>query len=213
MPGWAIAVADYAGDGRADVFVTNSRGQGHAAYREHRSEPDDRVTRRAADFVAASARARPAGATRGSTSTSTAISTSSDRERRHPGDEPEPTTRSRSRCWRTSPARGAGPVRRRRDARRRSARLDDERARPRGGRLRQRRRRRPRGQLDRRPARPAREHERGGALARGSLGGVRARRGDHRRAAERATRSSARCRRAAATSRPRTHGCTSGSVR
>jgi ASPIC and UnbV/FG-GAP-like repeat len=31
--GMGVAAQDYSGDGRADIFVTNSRGQGHAAFR------------------------------------------------------------------------------------------------------------------------------------------------------------------------------------
>jgi hypothetical protein len=35
--GMGIAAGDYSGDGRPDLFVTNSRGQGHAAFRSHRA--------------------------------------------------------------------------------------------------------------------------------------------------------------------------------
>ena len=31
--GMGIAAGDYSGDGRQDLFVSNSRGQGHVAYR------------------------------------------------------------------------------------------------------------------------------------------------------------------------------------
>ena len=37
--GMGIAVGDYSGDGREDLFVTNSRGQLHAAYRARAGHP------------------------------------------------------------------------------------------------------------------------------------------------------------------------------
>ena len=37
--GWAIAAGDYSGDGLDDLFVTNSRGQLHAAYRSRAGGP------------------------------------------------------------------------------------------------------------------------------------------------------------------------------
>jgi Na+-transporting NADH:ubiquinone oxidoreductase subunit NqrB len=39
--GMGIAAADYSGDGRQDFFVSNSRGQGHAAYRTNGTGYDD----------------------------------------------------------------------------------------------------------------------------------------------------------------------------
>lgn len=39
--GMGIAVADWDADGRSDVFVSNSRGQGHALYRSNPPDPND----------------------------------------------------------------------------------------------------------------------------------------------------------------------------
>ncbi|MDX6594065.1 MAG: hypothetical protein QOJ13_3261 [Gaiellales bacterium] len=39
--GMGIADADYDGDGRSDLFISNSRGQGHAVYRSNRPDEND----------------------------------------------------------------------------------------------------------------------------------------------------------------------------
>jgi hypothetical protein len=39
--GMGVAVADWDADGRSDIFVSNSRGQGHALYRSNPPDPND----------------------------------------------------------------------------------------------------------------------------------------------------------------------------
>ncbi len=75
--GMGIADADYGGDGRPDLFVSNSRGQRHAVYSSVGREGTRVRGRALRTSRRPSARATPAGAPRGSTSISTATSTSS----------------------------------------------------------------------------------------------------------------------------------------
>ena len=73
--GMGVAAQDYSGDGRPDLFVTNSRGQGHAAFQATAGSAFSNVRLRLR--ARASGPTRPAGATPGSTSRTTAGSTSS----------------------------------------------------------------------------------------------------------------------------------------
>ena len=125
--GMGVALGDYDGDGRTDLFVANARGQQHGAYRATRrggATFADVRTELGPDCAGS-----PAGAWPGRTSTSTATSTSS-----------SPTARSRSRPGEgrraarglvnvqgsssTTPARRARPRRRRRPQRPRAAVAD-----------------------------------------------------------------------------------------
>ena len=72
--GMGVASQDWSGDGRPDLFATNSRDQGHSASRSTRR--GHVRERRTPSSPARSARAAPAGATPGSTSPTTAGSTS-----------------------------------------------------------------------------------------------------------------------------------------
>ena len=86
-PGMGVAAQDYSGDGRPDLFVTNSRGQGHAAFRSDRAAssfanvravfaPRDRHGRHRLGRLLGRPRERRPARPRA-------------RERRHPGHEPE----------------------------------------------------------------------------------------------------------------------------
>ena len=69
--GMGVAEADWNGDGLPDLFITNSRGQPHAAYRQQvTAERGGRVLPRSRRCSPrrSSARRPPAGATRSSTS-------------------------------------------------------------------------------------------------------------------------------------------------
>ena len=90
-----IASGDYDGDGRSDLFVTNSRREPYAAFRHRPSHGRPRVRRRATYVPKGlQRRARRAGAPRGSTSPSTERPISS-----------SPTAASRSRTSRRTRAR------------------------------------------------------------------------------------------------------------
>ncbi len=76
--GMGVAGADYDGDGRADLFVTNARGQVHGVFHGEDSDVDRPVLRRTFGASWAPTWARPrAGGCRGATSISTPTSTSS----------------------------------------------------------------------------------------------------------------------------------------
>ena len=84
-PGWASPSGDYSGDGLDDLFVTNSRGQLHAAYESRDGEPFADVR---PEFTA---RARPAAHGLGrdlGRSRPRRQPRARDRERRDPRDEP-----------------------------------------------------------------------------------------------------------------------------
>ena len=74
--GMGIAAADYSGDGRVDLFVTNSRHQLHAAFRTH-GPPVPRTWTFVRTSLPSSGPTRLHGGHHGAISTSTAISTSS----------------------------------------------------------------------------------------------------------------------------------------
>ena len=79
--GMGIAAADYSGDGRPDLLVTNSHKQLHGVFRSEPAERRHAVVHatRGRTSRRRSTRASPAGARRGSTSTTTATSTSCSR--------------------------------------------------------------------------------------------------------------------------------------
>ena len=60
--GMGVAAADYDGDGRADLFVTNARGQAHAAFRSLPPDETRRPVGRRPEFGLGCRAARPAGA-------------------------------------------------------------------------------------------------------------------------------------------------------
>ena len=181
--GMGIAAADYDGNGLTDLFVSNSRGQGHAVYR--RMPTGSGATGYADardDFVDTPTLTGWGGSW-------VDLDLDTDRphpdERRHPGHEPD------RRCG-TDPDPGE-PVDRRGTAvhgpgtpGRRRGQAADERTRPGGGRLRQRRGPGRRDQLDRRAADPAREHRERSELAVRSAARVLAGGAGHCRVAGRA---------------------------
>ena len=167
--GMGIAAADYAATGLTDLFVSNSRGQRHAVYRE-RSRTGRAFDRRPGRLRGT----RPRLTGWGDSWVDLDLDTDLDLvagQRRHPGHEP-------GRRRRTDPGPGEPVDRQGAAAVRRPGRAAaatpaaDQRPRPRRGRLRQRRRPRRRGQLDRRTADPAREHHGAGELARRPAAGV-----------------------------------------
>ena len=205
-----VAAADFSRDGRADLFVTNSRGQLHAAYRSvraggravrgrtarHRGRHRNALDRLGRLMGRPRSRRRPRPRPG---------------ERRDPGREPRegrpagPGPRERLAAQRRGPVRavtGSGLQRVR----------SRQRARARSRRLRQRRRPRCRRQRDRRAADPPREQDTARPLARGSPSQLRAGRTRHRCRYPTDARSSARCSPGAATSRPRILASTSGSA-
>ena len=101
MPAWeSPRPQDYSGDGRADLFVTNSRSQGHAAFRT--TERDRSSGTRKTSSHPRSARAARAGASRGSTWTTTGGQDLVLANGEIPAHEPEEERPRRSRCSRTS---------------------------------------------------------------------------------------------------------------
>ena len=157
--GMGIAAGDYSGDGLDDLFVTNSRGQLHAAYRSRAVGPFADAW---ADFSRAlGQRSTGWGATWPPRPRWTSGARA--RERRDPRDEPRRERRS-------PPGRQHGE--RRRAAAPGGCRRPAQRPRPRGRRLRQRRRPRPRRRLDRRAAPAPAKRWCEGPLARGGAPAV-----------------------------------------
>ena len=212
--GMGIAAADYSGDGRTDLLVTNSHKQLHAVFRSDAATgPGRRSATRARISPARSTRDLPGGVRHGSISTSTATSISCSR-----------TARSR---WLGLKA-SAEPVQvfENLTAHDRPGQFADATravglaAAPRvigrglgGRRLRQRRQHGRRGQLDRRQADAAAQHRGKGQLARREAAAIRTRARSSRRCCRTGAVSCRRCRPAAATSRRRIRAPTSGSAR
>ena len=162
--GMGIAAGDYSGDGRDDLFATNSRGQLHAVYRSRAGRPfaDARP-----DFVGALGR----------TFTGWGV-TWADLD--NDGSPELAMANGAIPITSLAEGRGAGAGhhdrRRRRETARRRRDRAPERARPRGCGLRQRRRPRSRGRVDRRSPAAAPEQRRldSGSLARGVAPPLRA---------------------------------------
>ena len=74
--GMGVAVGDWDGDGRSDIFVSNSRGQGHALYRSNPPDANDPSFTDVRADAGSTSSARPAGAHPGRTSTTTRTSIS-----------------------------------------------------------------------------------------------------------------------------------------
>ncbi len=161
--GMGIAAADWSGDGRDDLFVTNSRNQLHAAYRSAAGGFDDaRAAIRACARHELHRLGRLVGRSRPRRQPRSRA-----RERRHPAPPPRPRRAADPGAREPRRRGGARRVRRRRRGDRSRRQPPPQRARTRRCRLRQRRRSRRGGQLRRRTADAAPEHRRHRSLARG----------------------------------------------
>ena len=109
--GMGIAAADYSGDGRDDLFVSNSRGQTHAVFRSAARRRARPFADARPDFAAALRQelhrlGRLLGRPQSRRHPRPRAG-----QRRHPGHEPRSRTPRRSRCSRISRRRVAGRVR------------------------------------------------------------------------------------------------------